>query len=129
MTVQVKCKNCGNLASSDLFKIDYRYGFVVCPVCQKGKVHRKETQESLIGVKKNELPTTGPRKAKPAGWDFEDDLLEKMWAEKQKLKGKFVRLNKDRMRFTCGKCGYAFTFVEDRKPRSCPYCDTELPRI
>lgn len=126
MTVQVKCKNCGNLAPSNLFKLDYRYGFVVCPACQKGKTHKRESKKPLIPVKKK-LSPTGPRRTKPAGWDFEDELLEKMWAEKQKVKGKLVRIDKNRMRFTCGKCGYTFTFIEDRKPKGCPYCDTSLP--
>lgn len=138
MTVQVKCKNCGNMAPANLFKLDYRYGIVVCPLCQKGKVFKRgekitplnapaEPQVKSPIVVKRELPATGPRKAKPAGWDHEDELLEKMWTERQQQKGRLVRVGKNRMRFTCAKCGYAFTFEEDRKPRGCPYCDTRLP--
>lgn len=127
MAVQTKCRNCGNMAPSNQFKLDYRYGFVVCPICQKGKDHQKESQKLLREVKTEDLPQTGPRRAKPVGWDSEDEMLERMWAEKQQKKGTIVRLGKNIMRFTCNKCGYTITFSESRKPKGCPYCDTPLP--
>lgn len=128
MTVQVKCKSCGNMAPVNHFKLDYHYGFVVCPLCQRGKDTKIKPKRSPIMMRKEELPRTGPRKAKPAGWDFEDELLEKLWQEKQKLQGRLVPVASGLMRYTCGKCKYSFTFKRDKQPERCPYCDTAIKR-
>ncbi len=125
MTVQVKCKNCGNMAPADQFKIDYRFGFVVCPVCQKSNKGKKA--EPLRPVKKKEEQVkTGPRKQRPVGWDEDDVLLDKLWKEKQHKKGILTKVGAGIMRYTCGKCNYSFTFREDRQPNSCPYCNSAI---
>ena len=139
MVVQVKCRKCGNSAPADQFRVDYRAGYVVCPACLKGQSGKDEkrpivpkisplspsSSETSAGSRKD-LPETGPRKLRPAGWDEDDALADRLWKEKQQQKGQVIRVNDTLMRYTCGKCGYSFTFKQEKRPLTCPYCNTSL---
>ena len=120
--IKAKCRNCNKLSPADQFKLHFEMRTMVCPTCFSGKTQKLEEQEQ----KKKEAP------AKPAGWDSVDDYLEKSAHMKgQEIKGKFEKIpGTGQVRFTCGECKFGFKYDPFRKrPRNCPYCNEEIPRL
>lgn len=126
-SIMVKCRNCGKEYPADQFVLDYVYRMVVCPQCvkdrQKREVIHKEAKQQADEAKQQEEEL----KKKPAGWDRDDVLLEKAYAEKQAKKMPIVEIAPGKFRYRCQKCRYEFTYSKaTNTPSRCPYCNTGI---
>ena len=121
MGIKAVCRNCKREADSESFKLHYKYKMMVCPDCFSGRTEQKKQE-----VKKKE-------EVRPAGWDQEDDYLEKM----AKMKGKdetvsrFTKIpGSEQVMYCCLNCKYSFRYHPLKKiPHNCPYCDIEIPKL
>lgn len=119
--IKVQCKICSSYALVDQFKLHYKYKSVVCPACFSGKKQEQKQEEKKV---------VGP--PKPAGWDKDDDYLEKMQRmRREQERAHFERISgTDQVKCTCPSCKYVFKYDPYRKvPKVCPYCDVEVPRL
>ncbi|MBU0460436.1 MAG: hypothetical protein KKH52_03915 [Nanoarchaeota archaeon] len=121
MGVNAKCKNCNKEADSETFKLHYKYKMMVCQDCFSG---RTEKRQKIF--ERQEAPP------KPAGWDKEDEYLEKITKLKQKeIKSQFKKIpGTDHVMYNCNMCKYSFRYNPFKKlPRSCPYCSADIPKL
>lgn len=120
--VTAECKMCGGSAAADQFKLHYKFRQMVCPRCYTGKTEEEAKKQVIRNVEP----------AKPAGWDKDDEYLEKV--SRVKKEQETTQFNKiagsDLLMCKCVKCKYSFKYDALRKiPRTCPYCDAEIPRV
>lgn len=119
--VKATCKACGNSALADQFKLHYIMKLMVCPTCFSGKTQKEKEQRE---VQKSVEPL------RPAGWDKDDEYLEKAARmKKDSLQPQFTRIpGSDFVKHTCMGCKYNFKYDPQTKtPRSCPYCNVAVP--
>ncbi|MDP2907027.1 MAG: hypothetical protein Q8O03_03740 [Nanoarchaeota archaeon] len=137
-----KCKKCGQSVSANSLILDNLYGMLVCPGCLKEKrslgskeAVLKATADALAGMKTRPAPSKiavqppvpAEVKERPVGWDSEDDYLERMHKQRDKLKVNFDRLDESRIRYVCTKCGFKFVYhTGKRYPSACPNCGTHV---
>lgn len=118
--VKSKCKNCGKESPADQFKLHYQLRMMVCPTCYSGRTQKEEQKKTA----------TPP---KPAGWDAEDEYLEKMARlKRQENQSKAAEPipGTDYVKVTCLGCKYSFKFNFVKKaPLNCPYCSQEVPTL
>lgn len=72
------------------------------------------------------------RTPRPAGWDKDDDLLEKLYSQKKKKVESFKPMpgSGTKLKYVCQQCTYSFSYDSEKKtPRSCPYCQRSVPDI
>ncbi|PIZ51627.1 hypothetical protein COY27_02840 [Candidatus Woesearchaeota archaeon CG_4_10_14_0_2_um_filter_33_13] len=127
--VKAKCKNCGNSVPADQFKLHYSLKMMVCPNCFNGK-----TTPSTVTNSPNKVAgkiVDEKKVAKPAGWDKEDEYLDKFHRSKVKEVPQFRKIvGTGQVECTCRNCKYTFKYDPFRKrPKSCPYCNEEIPRL
>ena len=118
---RAKCKNCGQEALADQFKLHYQLKLMVCPNCFTGKKSVKTEMEKVAA---------GP--PKPKGWDKEDEYLEKASRlRKEEVTANFTKMpGSDQVQCKCLNCKYSFKFDPYRQtPKTCPYCDQEVPKL
>lgn len=119
--ITVKCKKCGRPAKSDEFTLDLDFKMMVCAQCIKEKLMKKEVYSELAKEKVV---------ARPAGWDNDDDLLEKRYNLRLKDSVKVERIDNSKVKYTCPKCGYRFSYDTDRNyPSMCTYCGEGIKKI
>ena len=95
--VRATCRVCGEEALADQFKMHYELRQMVCPSCFSGKTEQKK-------AKKETAPP------KPAGWDAEDEYLEKTkrMRNKEEVRGTFKKIpGTPQVQYTCF-CSYTF---------------------
>ncbi len=118
--IKAKCRKCGKEAPSDSFRLHYLHKMMVCPDCFSGRTEQKAATAAA------------QKTARPAGWDAEDEYLEKasrMRREEQKVTVTPIT-NSEYVQYLCGKCKYNFRYHPVRhQPRVCPYCDTEVLKV
>lgn len=138
------CKKCGRSAPAESFVLDNLCGMLVCPDCLKeqkfqsktsNSVVSKMTSDILMGTKTKPAPSAATQPVqkpveavkRPTGWDSEDDYLERVHKQRDKLKVNFERLDESRIRYVCTKCGYKFVYHTEKKyPSACPNCGTRV---
>lgn len=124
MTVKAICRNCGQSAPAEDFRLHYQFKTIVCPSCYSGRtaeIRKKEKQQ------KPELP---PKR--PAGWDEIDDYLERISSmRREENQAQFFKIpGTDYVKCKCSNCKYDFRYNPYKKlPRNCPYCDAEVPKL
>ncbi|HIJ11796.1 TPA: hypothetical protein HA278_07085 [Candidatus Woesearchaeota archaeon] len=119
--IKAACRRCGTSVPYDQLKLHYEYKQMVCQGCFKGK----KTLE-------NKVKTPKPEPPKPAGWDKEDEYLEKISRQKkEQQKAQFVKIpGTDFVKCTCMKCKYQFKYNPfTKRPTCCPYCGEGIPRL
>ena len=129
--VKVKCKKCGREAKSDEFTLDPVYKMMVCRDCVK------ERRMSEFSAKKNQQREVQKaaveaqiKKERPAGWDAEDAEIERAYKNKQANTPHVVRVDEERVKYTCKKCKYEFVFnLLKRVPGRCPYCGASIEGV
>lgn len=107
--VKVKCRKCGKPAYATQFTMDTNLKMMVCPACYK---------ESNAPLKKEDLQ---PR---PAGWDKDDESLQKARTGKEIAFGtpKFEKID-----YSCIKCKHKFMYDPARRhPNLCPFCGSRI---
>ncbi|HLP80266.1 MAG TPA: hypothetical protein VK158_06520 [Acidobacteriota bacterium] len=125
-SVKINCRRCGQQVESDKFILDPVYKMMVCPKCVQ---ERKTSAFKRTAAPKVEEPKP-VEKPKPAGWDEEDDELEYLSKQKGASEKPVIeKLADGKMKYTCAKCKYRFTYNEETKtPSSCPYCGRAVDR-
>jgi|SRR3989344_2484861 len=120
--VKSQCRVCGNFALADQFKLHYQYKQMVCPNCYSGKTAAEQK-------KKEAAPQ---EQAKPAGWDKDDEYLEKASRmKKEETRALFTKIpGSELVKCACPHCKYVFKFDTVRStPKTCPYCDVPVPKF
>ena len=120
MDSNIECKVCGSSAPADQFRLHYKYKQVVCPRCQSGKEPIKKEIEREIDP------------PKPVDWDSEDEYLEKIsYQRKEENQAQFSKVaGTEQIKCTCSSCKYEFKYnPTNRIPRSCPYCNADIPKL
>jgi DNA-directed RNA polymerase subunit RPC12/RpoP len=123
--VSAKCRRCGKTAPSNSFVLDPDYKLMVCPQCIKEKREAQRVRQEVEKHKteKQEQPKTD----KPAGWDSEDEYLERQSKRKEETKISAERIDSTKVKYTCQSCKYAFVYdTEKRHPKACPYCNAQV---
>jgi hypothetical protein len=122
MAVPAVCRICNKSSPSDQFRLHHTYKMVVCPTCFSGRTEELRKKEAQLKVEP----------AKPAGWDKEDEYLEKMSTiRKSEQESSFSKVpGTSHVRCTCPSCKFSFKYDPFRKsPKTCPYCDIEVPKL
>lgn len=117
----VLCKRCGKKAPADSFVLDHLHKMIVCPDCAKERRSSKGTVTPVAQEEKKEP-------AKPAGWDSEDEYLEKFYKQKRILGSlNFEKIDYDSGMYTCPKCREKFVYnIPKRYPGACPNCGNKV---
>ena len=121
-SVKATCRVCNGSFPADQFKLHYKFKKMVCPNCFSGRTQREEEKKKAV---EKETP-------KPAGWDHEDEYLEKVLKSKERNeKAKFEKIpGTHQVKCTCKSCNYSFKYDPFRKlPRTCPYCNNDIPKL
>ena len=109
--VDAVCRVCKKSSPAEDFVLDPEYKMMVCPECVKRR--KREPLKPKAEEPKKII------EAKPAGWDADDEYLEKTY------KKKYVRPNvKPGQKVKCRKCGYIFKYSPVNN--TCPYCDAPI---
>ncbi|MFH1505592.1 MAG: hypothetical protein ABIE94_01230 [archaeon] len=123
--IRVPCKRCGKLASANNYVLDPDYKLMVCPQCVKEKKEKERVRTEL--AKQKEEKGKEKIKDKPAGWDIEDEYLEKLYKKRDEIKVDIKKIDADKVRYTCPKCKYVFVYNKATNfPSLCPYCKTRI---
>lgn len=110
---KVICRKCGKLTPAQRLVLDTVSKITICPSCAKEQEAKTKKEEEL--------------KQKPVGWDFEDEYLDRVQKQKDRINVVFERLDRERIRYTCFKCGYKFIYnTIKRYPQICPYCSAKV---
>ncbi|MFA5141576.1 MAG: hypothetical protein WC471_01235 [Candidatus Woesearchaeota archaeon] len=130
--VKVKCKNCGRDALASDFVLDPYFRMMVCSKCFKER-RGKSIVDSMKAKSPSQLVVTPVQKEvkpKPAGWDEEDEYLEKMAKFKQQTTTQVKKIDDERVSYKCKKCSYEFAYnTIKRTPGRCPYCCAEIDKM
>ncbi len=136
--VKARCKNCNGEAPADQFKLHHGFKMMVCPACYTGK---NKTVKDAVGQREAgpaglaEARESKPRPSeplKPAGWDKEDEYLERAARmRKQQTQAQFAPVEgTEFVKYACQHCKYNFRYNPVKKiPATCPYCDFDIPRV
>jgi hypothetical protein len=119
--IKATCRVCNSSVPANQFKLSHKYKQMVCNNCFIGRTEQKREQ-----IRKVEAPP------KPAGWDAEDDYLEKVLKQKKKEEVvKFSRIpGTNQVQCLCKSCKFSFKYDPFRKlPRTCPYCNSDIPKV
>jgi DNA-directed RNA polymerase subunit RPC12/RpoP len=127
IAIKIPCKQCGRQADSTSFILDPVYKKMVCPDCVKSRklqaVLVKKQEETKKDAQKvqEQKPAQAP---KPRDWDSDDAELERLAkAKSQQPVAVAQRLDSDRVKYTCHKCGYKFVYsLFNKSPNHCGYC-------
>ncbi|MEK6900104.1 MAG: hypothetical protein AABX05_03190 [Nanoarchaeota archaeon] len=121
--LRIQCRICKGFAPASQFKLHYKYKQVVCPSCASGK---SELEEKKKAAQQVEAPK------KPAGWDKDDEYLEKMIRMKQNDNSTKIEKipGTNMVKVGCFKCAYSLRYDPFKKmPKFCPYCNVEVPNL
>ena len=128
--IKVICKKCGRRAMSNEFALDHVYRMMVCPLCVKERKTSEMVHAEVKKMEEDRKKQKAQEKEKPAGWDAEDDYLERMHKMKMKTSVKVERVDDSRVKYQCPKCKYNFIYDRAaRRPQACPYCSSEIGKI
>ncbi|MBN2881522.1 hypothetical protein JXM83_05735 [Candidatus Woesearchaeota archaeon] len=122
--VKAVCKRCKKEWKASELKLDPEYKMVVCPQCIRERLQPKT--KSIPITHAPEAPK--PIEKTKAGWDEDDEALEKMRAEKEKKpKLNYEKVDDVTIKIKCPKCDFKFLYnIEKGTPHSCPYCGIKI---
>lgn len=134
--IRVKCKRCGRLSPANEFVIDHINKVMVCAACAKGAKPATPTTLSELAVRnkptvlKARIPAPSAPIAPAKKVVVDDPEEEKMAAaynEKKAKLGAYPRIDDEKVRYRCGKCGYQFPYNKVKQtPAKCPYCAYQI---
>src|SRR3989338_8062351 len=125
--IKVKCKKCGRQAKTGDFVLDPDFKMMVCPLCIKEKRMREEVYSELAKKRGNEGVEEEELEKKPAGWDKEDEYLQRAYKRVIKDTVKVEKVDEEKVKYKCPKCDYQFIYDIARKtPAVCPYCGSDI---
>ena len=125
--IRAVCKRCGKSVQADKFVLDSVYRMMVCPFCVKERKDKINAERFSQERDKEEKERLEELKTRPAGWDAEDEYLERLSRKKEQVKVDFERIDKERIKCSCPKCRYRFVYnTISRSPAACPYCGAKI---
>lgn len=125
--VKAVCKRCGRQSPSTQFILDPVYGMMVCPLCLKERKSKSAAIQIRAGRNAAAEKKEEENKNKPAGWDREDDYLERSYAKKKDSQVGVEKIDANHVNYICPKCKYKFIYDTERKyPKVCPYCNGQI---
>jgi DNA-directed RNA polymerase subunit RPC12/RpoP len=125
--VKAACKRCGRSAPASQFILDPIYGMMVCPFCLKERKSKAAASMIRQDRQNAEAKKEEEAKNKPAGWDKEDEYLERAYAKKKQSQIAVEKIDANHFNYTCPKCKYRFVYDSERKhPKVCPYCNGQI---
>lgn len=128
--MRVKCRQCGRYAKTNEFVLDHGYKMMVCPACVKDRRLREDVHREVNAQKQAKKKVMEEVAEKPAGWDHEDEYLQKAHAMKMKNTVQVEHISGDKVKYKCPKCAYKFIYDLARKmPNGCPYCGMGIGKI
>ncbi len=117
-----KCKKCGNKAPAKDFKIDDDLGVMVCSNCFQSTSFKKVKKEIKTVEEKEVI------KEKPRSMVIYDE--EDVFRENRKERVVKSKVQDDRLKFICDKCGFGFKYNPIKMwPRGCPACGRKIRDI
>lgn len=131
--IKAICKRCKRAAPASSFILDPVYKIVVCPDCVKERTRGKPKTPNATSADTIAKQPTMNSMAKPftnMQRGSEEPVELKLSAE-QPEQPKPIRLAKaadaSKVRYTCGKCKYKFTYsIEKKYPNTCPNCNSPV---
>jgi DNA-directed RNA polymerase subunit RPC12/RpoP len=124
--VKAKCRRCNREVPTSEFTLDPVYGMMVCASCSKER-------------RSKSAPAAGSRAAggsiavenkKPAGWDKEDEYIEKAYSQKMQNTQQVQSVGEGKVKYACHKCKYEFVYnVDKNTPSRCPFCNSEIMKF
>lgn len=121
MAIKAKCRKCGKEVPVDDFVLDNAYKMMVCKNCSKERCKRE------FSLTKNEVKKDKP---KPAGWDQEDEYLERAYRAKKANAIPVTKIDDERVKYICQKCKFSFVYnTVTKRPQRCPFCNSEIAKI
>jgi hypothetical protein len=127
IAVKVKCKKCNRDAKSDEFILDPVYKMMVCKECVKERKLAEITAKKAQVAEVQKAKAEEQKKQMPPGWDSDDAEIERAYQKKQGEQVTIQRIDDDKVKYTCKKCKYAFTYsFSQKRPGRCPYCATPV---
>jgi hypothetical protein len=126
-SIKAVCKRCGKSSPVDSYVLDPYYRMMVCPTCVKERKDKERGAESMAQQNKEKAKQEEVMKSKPAGWDSEDELLERTQKQRKAVSANFEKISDDKVKYTCPKCKYKFIYnTVSKYPSTCPYCGTTI---
>jgi predicted Zn-ribbon and HTH transcriptional regulator len=123
--IKVTCRNCNRQALADEFVLDNYYKKMVCPQCVKDRKSKERITDEL--KKEKEAQAKEEEAKKPAGWDSEDEFLDRLHKTKVAQTVDVKPLAEGIVQYACPKCKFKFKYsVEQKTPSKCPYCATPV---
>jgi len=122
-SVRAQCRVCNQFAPADQFRMHHAHQRMVCPNCYSNANKPQQPASPFKQEKKEEM--------KPAGWDHEDEYLERLAkARKKEAQGTFSEIpGSSKVKYSCSSCSYSFRYDPAMKsPSSCPYCGKAVTR-
>ncbi|MBW2963918.1 hypothetical protein KY363_00520 [Candidatus Woesearchaeota archaeon] len=118
--VMVVCKKCGKKVPSSEFVLDPVYRLMVCRNCSKSRAAASDPK--VVAEQKAKAEEA---KSRPAGWDGDDESVEKLFRRKQNEMTPFRKIDEGHIKIVCQKCRFGFTYnTVKRYPNNCPNCGT-----
>jgi len=121
MTIKAKCRKCGKEVPVDDFVLDNAYKMMVCKNCSKER-YKREFAFANNNIKKD--------KPKPAGWDQEDEYLERAYRAKKANAVSVTKIDDERVKYICPKCKFSLVYnIATKRPSRCSFCNSEIAKI
>jgi DNA-directed RNA polymerase subunit RPC12/RpoP len=123
--IKVKCKKCGRQAPANSFVLDAEDRMMICPNCIKDRRNKVVINKELQEKREEE-------NRRPAGWDAEDEYLEKTYRHKVDVAAgtRVERIDSEKVKYSCPHCKYRFVYNTVKKtPATCPYCSSPIFRM
>jgi len=128
--IKVKCKRCGRSSKAEEFVLDSDFRMMVCQNCIKEKKMKNEVYDELSKKKELKKGKIEEVEKKPAGWDKEDEYLERTQKMRMKEMAQVERVDDEKVKYKCPKCSYKFLYNSIKKiPGRCPYCNSDIARF
>ncbi|MFH0978823.1 MAG: hypothetical protein V1837_05980 [Candidatus Woesearchaeota archaeon] len=126
-SIRVKCRVCGKQVRTDELVLDPVYRKMVCQNCVND---RKQREQVHAEVKAQSQAAKDTKKDSPAGWDREDEYLQRIHKQKMDDLVRVQWIDKNTVKYICQKCAYQFKInVEKNMPSNCPYCSTAVKKF
>ncbi|MCX8147016.1 MAG: hypothetical protein N3D84_00955 [Candidatus Woesearchaeota archaeon] len=127
--VKAVCRNCGRYVNTNDLILDPVFKMMVCKECVKDRKMRESVHKEAREMRLQKKQQGIIQEEKPAGWDYDDEVIEKAYKMKMKTSVKVEKVG-NKVKYSCPKCKYTFLYdPEKKKPARCPYCASDIRSI
>jgi len=127
--LKAKCKRCGQEVPVDELTVDIVYEMAVCAACVKERKLKEKQQRQAVANPETVVLDEKKASPKPAGWDGEDEYLERAARLKAKEVVKAKRIDDQNVLYAC-KCTARFKYnTKTEHPGRCPFCGAAIGKF